>query len=298
MDTKIKTDLSIDLKSLHITKDLTEIEILENKLKTYFTETWDETVESLQERIVITDKNLHYVSIFREEDDFLHYDWAFLDEEYRGKGFQTKAIPYIFKNMLPEELIKDCRATVRFSNFKSYYSLKSAGFKEFNTHIIGSDLGIEMIYTTSQKININKYISSKPSSCGLTVLSAVHDLKFHNYIKPDDLIVSCKPNKGIPQQEMLNYCLINFGFNLVKVYSNMYNLSSEEVLHKLEQHFTKYNSYAIVDTIIDGYEHWVLITNKEDNIYYTLDSENKLDCITSQLLYSRMVQTGYFMILL
>jgi GNAT superfamily N-acetyltransferase len=267
------------------------------KMSSYFTESWDYTKEDLlEENIdVLCNEELTAFFIIRKEDDFTHYDFGLVDEELRGSGIGTKAVKQIV------EMYKDLppvRATVRVENIASYKTMERAGMIQVNTFVIGSSLGVEMIAYPRKKIDINKYISSKPSSCGLTVLSALSDLKYNNYIKPDEILVPCIENFGISKETMVQaICTIMKEHNF-KVISN-YVTEPEAAWHQIEHWFTKPNRFAIANVMIDTvYEHWVLITDFDGTMFTVIDNLEGKQLIMKNKMFSKMIQSNMFTILL
>lgn len=283
---------------LHVTKSEHEIDICVSKLSSYFTETWDYTKsELLEDNItVLTDDNNTAFFILRLEEDYTHYDFGFVDEELRNKGLGTKYVAQIIENA--KSLNKSIRATVRLENIASYKTMLKNGFKQANTFVIGSSTGVEMIYDYPINIDLDKYKSSKESSCGLFTLSALSELKYKSFVKADDLNMVCVPNYGIQKETMIQAIMSLFKDYDFKVVSN-YTDNTEDVFHLIEQHFTKPNRFALACIKVDKvYDHWVLITNYNNVHFTTLDSEYGRKMWTKYDLFSKMIQSNMFTILL
>lgn len=283
---------------LHNTKDENAINLCVKELSNYFKETWDYNKEDFFENNIylLTDDKNNCFFILREEDDYLHYDFGFVNETLRGKGIGTKAVSEIID--FGKSFNKTIRATVRLENIASYKTMINNGFLMRNTFVIGSSTGVEMIYSYTKTIDIKKYISTKLSSCGLFVLSALSDLKYNNYIEPDKLNAPCISNYGIQKETMVQCIMSIFKDYSFKVVSN-YTDDTEDVFHLIEQHFVKPNKFAIACIKTDKmYDHWVLIIKYNGTHFTCIDSEYKQKMWTKYELFSKMVQSNMFTILI
>lgn len=283
---------------LHVTKEDKDLDLCIKNLSDYFKETWDYCKQDLFEDniYVLTNETNTCFFILRNENDYLHYDFGFVNSNFRGNGIGTKAITEIID--FGRQFNKSIRATVRLENIASYKTMFNNGFLVNNTFVIGSSIGVEMIYNYPRTIDIKKYISNKPSSCGLFVLSALSDLKYNNYIAPDELNVPCIPNYGIQKETMIQCIMSVFKEYNFKVVSN-YTDDTEDVFHLIKQWFVKPNHFAIACIKTDKmYDHWILIKNYNGVHFNCIDSEYKEKDWTKYELFSKMIQSNMFTILI
>lgn len=283
---------------LHVTKNIEDLNNCIEKLSNYFKETWDYNKQDLLEDniyVLTNDDNTCYF-ILRNEDDYLHYDFGFIDPNLRGNGMGTIAVSEIIN--FGRNFNKPIRATVRIENIASYKTMLNNGFLIKDTFVIGSSTGLEMIYNYPKTINLEKYTSNKASSCGLFVLSALSDLKYNNYIEPDKINVPCIPNYGIQKETMIQCVMSVFKEYNFKVVSN-YTDNTEDVFHLIEQWFVKPNRFAISCIKTDKiYDHWILIIDYNGVHFNCIDSEYKQKNWTKYELFSKMIQSNMFTILI
>lgn len=284
---------------LQRTKDIEDFKLCIKLLSEYFTETFDYTLDDFNEEnihLLINNPKTAFF-ILRFESDLTHYDFGFIIESERGKGLGTIAIKEIIE--YSKEISNNpIRATVRVENISSYKTMLKNSFIVDSTFMIGSSIGVSMFYDFTKKVDIEKYLSTKPSSCGLTVLSALSDLKYNQYVSPDSLNIPCIPNRGIPKETMIQGVMALFKDYTFKVISN-YTTPSEDVWHLFEQHFLNRNSYAIACVKEDlSYGHWMLVTKYDGTFVYTIDSIYKQKQWTKFEFFSKFVQSNMFAILL
>ena len=278
--------------------DEATIKLCCEKLSKQFPETWDEDVQDL------LNDNMHVLSndehttffILRIEGGYTHYDWGYVDEKLRGQGIGKQAVQFIVEYAKQFKL--PVRATVRIENIASYKTMLYAGFKMADTTTIGSSTGVEMLYYYIPEMDLTKYDSKKPSSCGLFVLSALSELKYNNYIAPDELNAICVPNLGISKETMIRLIMSLFKEYTFKVVSN-YTDATESAFHLIENYFTKPHRFAVVCVKEDLiYDHWMLVLDYDGRMFTTIDSEHRYRSWTKLEFFSKMIQSNLFSILI
>lgn len=282
-----------------------------NKMSSYFTETWDISLEELKEEnykvftIIQNDKPIYYsIRHFNQTKSNTEVDFYFslLDESFRGKGIGTQAMIECIDWFKKE--YKNCvfNASCRYSNLSSLMVFLKSGFKIIDNNITGSEKGA-VLQIDDKSVDFINCNSDLLGHCGVSALTMIYNYKNIETKTFEQIknLVTVVPMKGIPQQSMLINVMSLFPecVNDIKVIHNLTN-ENDWCLHKIKQQLSKVNGIALMNIMTeDGYPHWIVAYdyNPKTNQYFVYDSENKINIISELNLLRYSIQRNIFSIL-